>query len=163
MRFGKRSVERDVEKGAAAPVKRGGLARVLCLSVAILSAAAMYAEREDGWYLVENSADMNLAEEPIVTTDGFAELRLDSAYNSDGEMVYMVAGRMDDENVPVWAAATEGAIGRQIAFVYRGGIVCAPMVNARIESGNFSISGTDVLIKEIYRDWEKRRAKDVQL
>ena len=73
----------------------------------------------------------------------------------------MIAGRMTDENVTVWADATEKAIGRQIAFVYKGRTVCAPMVNARIESGNFSISGTDALIKEIYRDLVKRKKGDV--
>lgn len=135
--------------------------RIALLTLTLVIFAGVSAEREDGWYLVDDSGKMSLADEPIVTTDGFAELRLDSGYNNNGEMVYMIAGRMTDENVTVWADATEKAIGRQIAFVYKGRTVCAPMVNARIESGNFSISGTDALIKEIYRDLVKRKKGDV--
>lgn len=135
--------------------------RIALLTLTLVISAGVSAEREDGWYLVDDSGKMSLADEPIVTADGFAELRLDSGYNNNGEMVYMIAGRMTDENVAVWADATEKSIGRQIAFVYKGRTVCAPMVNARIESGNFSISGTDALIKEIYRDLVKRKKGDV--
>lgn len=68
-----------------------------------------------------------------------------------GEMAYQIMGRVNDQSIKIWADATEQSIGKHIGFVCNNKVVCNPLVNARIESGNFAISGEGPEFKAMYR------------
>ena len=91
----------------------------------------------DGWYTV--SSRDRIVSEPFITVRDFAELRLDSAPDPNGRMIYGIIGHVREDKVQLWADVTEKSIGKTIAFVFEGQIITQPMVNARIESGSFSI------------------------
>lgn len=115
-------------------------------------------DRPNGWYYITSGKQDSLSTEPIVTTKEFAIIQLDSFQSTrTKEMAYQITGRVNEHSVKVWADATEQSIGKHIGFVYNNKVICNPMVNARIESGNFSISsmkGTEVkaLYKEIQEE-----------
>ena len=54
-------------------------------------------------------------------------------------MTYIIAGKIKSGKAKAWANATERAIGKQIGFLYKGKVITAPQVNARIDSRNFQI------------------------
>lgn len=93
----------------------------------------------DGWYNVKNMEKNIVNSKVIAKATDFRDLRVDSGrLGSTDQFVYMIVGRISDTEK--WAKATEKAIGKHIAFLYEGKLVCAPQVNARIESGNFMIN-----------------------
>ncbi len=117
----------------------------------------------DGWYTV--SSRDGIVSEPFVTVRDFAELRLDSAPDPNGRMIYGIIGNVREDKVQLWADVTEKSIGKTIAFVFEGQIITQPMVNARIESGSFSIflppkSPGD--IKQIFRKLSEEIEKNKQ-
>ena len=115
---------------------------------------AIDTDRPNGWYYVTSGKQDSLSAEPIVSTKEFAAVELDSFQNEQNkDMVYLIEGRVKDSSVKTWADATEQSIGKHIGFVYRNKIICYPRVNARIESGNFSISSTEAAeMKALYKE-----------
>lgn len=108
--------------------------------------------RPNGWYYITSGTQDSLSAEPIVTTKDFASISLDSFMSErTGEMTYQIAGRVNDQSIKIWADATEQSIGKHIGFVCNNKVVCNPLVNARIESGNFAISGEGPEFKAMYR------------
>ena len=107
--------------------------------------------RPNGWYYITSGAQDSLSVEPIVTTKDFVSIRLDSFMSErTGKMAYQIVGRVNDQSIKIWADATEQSIGKHIGFVCNNKVVCNPLVNARIESGNFAISGS-ILIGRFQR------------
>lgn len=105
-------------------------------------------DRPDGWYYLTEGTPDTLSKDPIVTVRDFEELRLDSI---------QIAGKLNEQSIAKWSDATENSIGKQIAFVYNNKVICAPRVNARIESGHFAISIHPALhgqydIRQLYED-----------
>lgn len=94
---------------------------------------------KNGWYHITDSKTLTFNSSPIVTTVDFEVLRIDSALNSANVMTYIIAGKIKSGKAKTWADATERAIGKQIGFLYKGKVITAPQVNARIDSGNFQI------------------------
>lgn len=93
----------------------------------------------DGWYNVADMENSIVENRPIVKASGFMDLSLDSCYISgSAQMIYTINGKCRD--VEKFSEATEKAIGKHIAFLFDGKMVCAPKVNARIDSGNFMIT-----------------------
>lgn len=110
--------------------------------------------RPNGWYYVTSGQQDSLSAAPIVTVTDFEQIRLDSTASimQAGETVYQITGKVKDPYVKAWADATEQSIGKSIAFVYNNKVITNPMVNARIESGSFAISGMDgTEIKALYQ------------
>ena len=108
--------------------------------------------RPNGWYYITSGAQDSLSAEPIVTTKDFVSIRLDSFMSErTGKMAYQIVGRVNDQSIKIWADATEQSIGKHIGFVCNNKVVCNPLVNARIESGNFAISGEGPEFKAMYR------------
>lgn len=108
--------------------------------------------RPNGWYYITSGAQYSLSVEPIVTTKDFVSIRLDSFMSErTDKMAYQIVGRVNDQSIKIWADATEQSIGKHIGFVCNNKVVCNPLVNARIESGNFAISGEGPEFKAMYR------------
>ena len=108
--------------------------------------------RPNGWYYITSGAQDSLSVEPIVTTKDFVSIRLDSFMSErTDKMAYQIVGRVNDQSIKIWADATEQSIGKHIGFVCNNKVVCNPLVNARIESGNFAISGEGPEFKAMYR------------
>lgn len=134
--------------------------KILLLGVCFLyfvSCGKRNSERPNGWYyIVEGSAD-SISKEPIVTVNDFAELKLDSGMNTQtGEMIYQITGKVNERSVKKYVDATEKSIGKRIGFVYNDVVVSDPRVNARIESGRFSISTNKKYdIKSLYYQIEE--------
>lgn len=113
---------------------------------------AIDTNRPNGWYYITSGTQDSLSAEPIVTTKDFVFIRLDSFMSGrTGEMAYQIMGRVNDQSIKIWADATEQSIGKHIGFVCNNKVVCNPLVNARIESGNFAISGEGPDFKAMYR------------
>lgn len=115
---------------------------------------AIDTDRPNGWYYVTSGKQDSLSAEPIVSTKEFTAVELDSFQNEQNKrMVYLIVGRVKDSSVKTWADATEQSIGKHIGFVYRNKVICYPRVNARIESGSFSISSTEAAeMKALYKE-----------
>lgn len=116
--------------------------------------SAIGGKRVNGWYRVLSGQKDSLSVAPIVTVADFEKVRLDSTTSimQPGETVYQITGKVKDPCVKAWADATEQSIGKCIAFVYDNKVITNPMVNARIESGSFAISGTNgTEMKNLYR------------
>lgn len=97
--------------------------------------------RPDGWYYVIDMETDSLSDTPIVTLKDFAKLKLDSTQSADTDSItYRIFGRLTESGRKVWAEATEKSIGKHIAFLFNGVILTAPLVNCRIENGNFFIT-----------------------
>ena len=108
--------------------------------------------RPNGWDYITSGAQDSLSVEPIVTTKDFVSIRLDSFMSErTDKMAYQIVGRVNDQSIKIWADATEQSIGKHIGFVCNNKVVCNPLVNARIESGNFAISGEGPEFKAMYR------------
>lgn len=106
----------------------------------ILYCNAQTIERENGWYYIMEGRKDSISKESIITVKDFAFLRLDSFSYSDNRMMYMIVGTINQSLVSRWADATERSIGKRICFVFDNKVITDPQVNARIESGTFSIS-----------------------
>lgn len=126
---------------------------VVTASLALTSLGGSFeACRSNGWYYITSGTQDSLSAEPIVTTKDFVSIRLDSFMSErTDEMAYQIMGRMNDQSIKIWADATEQSIGKRIGFVCNNKVVCNPLVNARIESGNFAISGEGPEFKAMYR------------
>lgn len=110
--------------------------------------------RENGWYQVIDSEKNVLSLAPIVTTEDFAYLRMDS----DNCGNFVILGQISKRKQDRWADETEKAIGKRLAFVFNDSIISNPQVNQRIEGGNFQISvpkGSDVDLLSVYRRLKK--------
>lgn len=102
---------------------------------------------ENGWYHVLSGQTDTLSLIPIVASKDFAVLRLDT----DNFGKYTIYGQVHPYYLERWAAETEKAIGKYIAFVFNDSVICNPMVNCRLESGNFAInSHCDKILPAIY-------------
>ena len=112
---------------------------LLCL-LAIASCSGKHApsthHRENGWYHVASGRADSLSSTPIVAAKDFAVLRMDT----DNFGKYAIYGQVHPYHLEHWVAETEKAIGKQIAFVFNDSVITNPMVNAKIESGNFAIT-----------------------
>lgn len=116
--------------------------------------SAIGGKRVNGWYRVLSGQTDSLSAAPIVTVADFEKVRLDSTTSimHPEETIYQITGKVKDPCVKAWADATEQSIGKSIAFVYNNKVITNPMVNARIESGSFAISGMDgTEIKTLYQ------------
>ena len=105
----------------------------------MLFASCSEKQIKNGWYHITDGKTLTFDSSPIVTTVDFEVLRIDSALNSANVMTYIIAGKIKSGKAKAWANATERAIGKQIGFLYKGKVITAPQVNARIDSGNFQI------------------------
>lgn len=107
---------------------------------------------ENGWYEFKSVEKMTVKNKPIALASGFRDLAIDSI-PMPGMKVYAIKGMVGDPET--WRKATEKAVGKKIGFIYDGRLVCAPQVNAPMESGNFMItfppSATKADVEEVYR------------
>lgn len=108
----------------------------------------------NGWYVIEKGKEDTIGRIPIVTVSDFSELRLDSFIHQD-ETLYQIIGCVKESKRKTWADTTEVLIGKSIGFIYNGQVVCSPVVNCRIESGNFAITTNR---KQIYYELLKESA-----
>lgn len=92
--------------------------------------------RENGWYHVSSGRRDSLSLTPIITSRDFATLRLDT----DAFGKYAIYGQVHPHYFERWASETEKATGKRIAFVFNDSVITNPMVNCKIESGNFGIT-----------------------
>lgn len=94
----------------------------------------------NGWYHLEDHAEV-ITGNPIVTVKDFDFLQLDSGKSGDtNEMVYMITGKVKQEQLKTFGDETEKAIGKKIGFFYNGKVLSAPSPNVRLDSGYFSIT-----------------------
>ena len=116
--------------------------------MATLPAWGQETGRKDGWYHVTEGKNDSLEAMPFIGLDDIAALQPDK----DGNGRYVILGQVKEEKTDTWADETEKAIGRKIAFVFNDSVLTAPMVNARIASGRFLITGPDSKgLEAIYR------------
>lgn len=113
---------------------------IIALAVLTITACSQFGMRKlpNGWYRIDDAENNIVRNKPIVTADKFTDLRLDSGIIANNEKIYMIAGKVD--NPEEFAKATEKSIGNLIGFLYDGKIICAPKINAQIDSGNFMIT-----------------------
>ena len=116
-----------------------GAGMLLAGWMATLPAWGQEAGRKDGWYHVTEGKNDSLEAMPFIGLDDIAALQPDK----DGNGRYVILGQVKEEKTDTWADETEKAIGRKIAFVFNDSVLTAPMVNARIASGRFLITGPD--------------------
>lgn len=115
------------------------IAALICISS--ISCTTHFGNRKlaDGWYHVENMENNIVKNRPIVKASDFTDMQIDSMrIDGSSQTIYTITGKCNDSEK--FAEATEEAIGKHIAFLFDGKIVCAPKVNARIDSGNFMIT-----------------------
>lgn len=132
--------------------------RHLIIGLLIALSACTFAQ-SDGWYhTTDNGTPVG---RPIITLADFGEVRMDSASGSiAGTMVYQIIGQVKDGKTALWQVATWTAVGRQLAFVYQGEVICSPMVNMPLKSGNFAISSTDPVMRKLWKDIIQRQYKE---
>lgn len=119
--------------------------------------------RPNGWYYVIDNPRDSLSKEPVVTIKDFVTLRLDSSINQDGKTIYQIVSCISKHKREKWADATEKSIGKRIGFVYGNLVISAPQVNARIESGNFSISTLGKYdLKKIFYQIRQEKADSIK-
>ena len=88
---------------------------------------------------LENMENNIVKNRPIVKASDFTDMQIDSMrIDGSSQTIYTITGKCNDSEK--FAEATEEAIGKHIAFLFDGKMVCAPKVNARIDSGNFMIT-----------------------
>ena len=117
-------------------------------------------ERPNGWYFITSNTTDSLSSKPIVTVTDFETIKLDSFVTQDHPVQYEIVGKLKAEKSKDFADATEKSIGHPIGFLYNGKIICSPVPNARIESGNFSITPPELYTNKdemirIYDDLKK--------
>ncbi len=71
-----------------------------------------------------------------------ADARAGSTVDNMNNQIYVVELTMTDEGAEKFAVATKENLGQQIAIVYDGEIVSAPVVNAEITNGQAIIEGS---------------------
>lgn len=110
----------------------------------------------DGWYHVQKDETDGIIGEPIVTVDDFTGLKLDS-FLIQTTMYYKIDGRVIAAKSKRYIDATEKLVGKQMGFVYKGKIICSPMLNMRLSNPSFSIGSFDrKCILEIYEDIKRK-------
>ncbi len=111
------------------------------LTALLLSSCASHFGNQklaDGWYEIKNPEKNIVKNRPMALASQFRSLKLDSVMSHGDGVIYTIVGQVGDSQK--WANATEKAIGKQVGFIYEGKLMCAPRVNARIESGAFMIN-----------------------
>ncbi|TFD98032.1 hypothetical protein E2605_05280 [Dysgonomonas capnocytophagoides] len=96
----------------------------------------------NGWYFVDFKAPDSIGE-IIVSIKDFDSLKFESwkVTNIDGvDSVYVINGKVKPSKMKVYGDATRKSIGKFIVFLYNGQKICMPMLNDRIDKGNFAIS-----------------------
>ncbi len=133
-----------------------------CLSLAFLLTGCTQT-RTDGWYLVENHSADSLLKNPILTIADFQGLKMDSV-SVQGKTTYFINGGTKPEKMKAFADATEKQIGKRIAFVYQGRVISDPMVNARIDTGNWEISFSNSKeAHEVFGDLRQRMGRQADM
>lgn len=81
-----------------------------------------------------------------MTVDDFERISLDSVDNH----IY-IAGTLKQSKIAKWTEYSETHIGKRLGFLFNDSIICAPIINTRLESGNFQITSPDAaLIRKIH-------------
>ncbi|MBQ8349708.1 MAG: hypothetical protein IJY19_08725 [Ruminococcus sp.] len=103
--------------------------------------------------LLETITDKNIIEfrkgsdystsELIFDNDDIAEAHETLSYDDFGDKLYTVAVEFDDEASEILADVTEELMGTDIplSIWFNGELICAPMVNTKIETGSAIITG----------------------
>lgn len=112
---------------------------ICLLAICLCSCATRNSRLPDGWYHINNTLEDSIVKPAILTINQIAAVTLDSFQSYDG-MIYQINARIIQKKKNDFADATEHAIGRQIAFIYKGEIINAPLVNSRIEGGRFAVT-----------------------
>lgn len=110
------------------------------LSLAIITACSSNSQ-PNGWYHLNETGE-EITGDAIITVKDFEAIEFDKD-ETDGKGIYIILGSIKPEKKSVFADATEKAIGKQIGFLYNGELLTKPMVNSRIEGGNFMITFLD--------------------
>lgn len=139
-------------------MKSRNLIIILALSVCgtvCFSCRSQKGCRPDGWYYLNAGKTDSISKKPIITVKEFSALRLDSSV-SGNKTIYQIIGQLSEEKIEKWGDATGRSVGKRIAFVYNGEVICSPQVNSRINSGAFSIGIPPYLenrydLREIYK------------
>ena len=92
----------------------------------------------DGWYAMEDGA---VKGQPILTLQDMQSVQLDSAsFNQSDTLIYMIMGRFNPSGTRKFADYTEKNIGKMIGFQCDGEVICSPVINMKIDQGNFQIT-----------------------
>lgn len=111
-------------------------------AVSCMQKAANVAEKTNGWYLLDTTKTDSIGE-LIVSVKDFDSLKFEGwKTNSidDIDSFYVINGKIKASKMKDYADGTEKAIGRGMIFLYNGSIICTPMLNYRIDEGNFAIA-----------------------
>ena len=120
--------------------------RIYLPLISILLACCSTATKSPGWYPVADYPDNSITGKAVVTVDDFERISLDSVDNH----IY-IAGTLKQSKIAKWTEYSETHIGKRLGFLFNDSIICAPIINTRLESGNFQITSPDAaLIREIY-------------
>lgn len=126
------------------------------LFVPIVLTCCSTATKVPGWYPVADYPDNSITGKAVATVDDFERITLDSVDNH----VY-ISGKLKPSKIAEWAEYSETHTGKRLGFLYNDSIVCAPVINTRLESGNFQITSPDAaLIRKIYDSLSKEVVAD---
>ncbi|MDR1202713.1 MAG: hypothetical protein LBL58_13955 [Tannerellaceae bacterium] len=107
-----------------------------------------------GWY---NTIDgKEITGKPVLTMKDVVFATLDSCHMDSTDIIYELSGKFDENGTKKFAEYTKKNIGNMLAFYYQGKILSAPMINMKIESGNFSINSKDKMLLKVYEDLSTR-------
>lgn len=112
-------------------------------------------EKVNGWHMLEDR-ESNRVGELIVKVTDFDSIYFEASWISSlNDSVYSIAGKVKKEKMKTFGDGTEKAIGKGIAFLYNGVVICTPVPNVRLDEGNFAISSQTMSLerakmKEMY-------------
>lgn len=124
--------------------------------VSILLTGCSTVTNSPGWYPVADYPDDRVTGKAVVTVKDFDHITLDSVDHH----VY-ISGKLKPSKIAEWTEYSETHTGKRLGFLYNDSIVCAPVINTRLESGNFQITSPDAaLIRKIYDSLSKEVVAD---
>jgi len=122
---------------------------IVCSAILLqISCKSNISDKPNGWYFLDNKG--NIEGDAIVTAKDFAWIKLDSI--KADKTIYEIVIFVKEDKIEKFANATEKAIGKGIGFLYNGEILCKPIPNYRLDSGNSSISFPDSYDYEKIKD-----------
>ncbi|MBP3356836.1 MAG: hypothetical protein J6K95_06740 [Rikenellaceae bacterium] len=139
-------------------MKRLKRTAAVCVAVAALCCPPVPAAARggDGWHEMSGKMEETTPGRRVLRMRDCRALSIDSM-RVDTVTVYEIVCRVAARKTAAWAGITERSIGRSLGFVYGGKVVCRPFVHMRVESGRFSVTGTDGrLMRSLYEAMDKR-------
>jgi preprotein translocase subunit SecD len=107
-----------------------------------------------GWYFIMDSENgfkrpldkssdtFFIAPNPIVTAKNFTSLEIYES-NSDGQKYIGLSIKLDETGTENWSAATEKAIGKNLAFILDNRLVHVAKINSQVSAGVTALNRSD--------------------